>query len=186
MICEKCGAAATDGTANCPECGEPMAPSAPAASVPVTAEGAVPKRRVWVLTAIGAIVLLAIAAAGYFLWPKAAIIGPEGAATRMLEAYAAYDGAGMLANAAPSSLTATDVAAFEKQMADTKVAANGKPTLTDLKILKTTVEPKDPNTAVVQVSAQWLTDPATGTYTQRTDQLTVIYKDGKWLVRLFQ
>jgi hypothetical protein len=171
MKCEKCGATAADGTADCPECGEPMAPSAPAASAPVTAEGAVPKRRVW---------------AGYFLWPKAAIIGPEGAATRMLEAYAAYDGAGMLANAAPSSLTATDVAAFEKQMADTKVAANGKPTLTDLKILKTTVEPKDPNTAVVQVSAQWLTDPATGTYTQRTDQLTVIYKDGKWLVRLFQ
>jgi hypothetical protein len=145
------------------------------------------KRPAWLVPAVAAIALIAIVAAGvYFLWPKAALSGPEGAATRMLEAYAAYDGAGMLDNATHASMTATDVAAFEKQVADAKAASGGKPNLTDLQILKTTVDPKDPNTAVVQVSAQWLTDPVKGTYTQRTDQLSVVYKDGEWLVQLFQ
>lgn len=194
MICEKCGAPAVDGAAVCPECGEPMVrtgalspamsvPAKPAVSVPAQAGSS--KRPAWLIPAVAAIALIAIVAAGVFLWPKAALTGPGGAATRMLEAYAAYDGAGMLENATHASMTTTDVAAFEKQVADAKAASGGKPNLTDLQIMKTTVDPKDPNTAVVQVSAQWLTDPVKGTYTQRTDQLSVVYKDGRWLVQLF-
>jgi hypothetical protein len=134
-----------------------------------------------------AVVFVAIVAAGvYLLWPKGAFSGPEAAATRMLEAYAAYDGAGMLENASHASMTATDIATFEKQVADAKVASGGKPNLTDLAIVKATPVAGDANTVVVQVSAQWLTDPVKGTYTQRTDQMSVVYKDGKWLVQLFQ
>ncbi len=146
MICEKCGAAAADGTAMCPECGEPMTQAGAAKpTVSVPAKTGASKRPTWLVPAVAAVVLIAIAAAGvYFLWPKAALAGPEGAATRMLEAYAAYDGAGMLENATHASMTATDIAAFEKQVADAKVASGGKPNLTDLKILKAAVDPKDP------------------------------------------
>lgn len=192
MLCEKCGAAVAEGTANCPECGEPMGV---AVTIPVPApEATVPsvprsQRPAWLIPAIAVAVLLVIAAGAYFLWPTitgSVETAPAAAVVRMMDSFAAYDAQGILDNATHSSMSTTDVAAFVKQAADAKKLAAGKPGLKDLKIIKTTYDAKDKNTAVVQVSAQWLTDQAKGTYTQRTETLTVVLKDGKWLVRLFQ
>jgi hypothetical protein len=182
MSCDKCGAA-TDGSATCPECGEPLAPVAAMTSAPAA------KRPAWLVPVIAAVVLLAIGVGGYFLWSSVwgpTQSGPEGAVTRMMSAFGTYDGEAMLENVTHASLTATDVASFIKQSNDAKTAAGGKPGLKDLKIVETTYNETDKNTAVVKVSAQWLTDQAKGTYTQRTETLTVILQDGKWLVRLFQ
>lgn len=192
MLCDKCGATAADGTAVCPECGEPMAPAvfvpvpAPEATVPTVPRS---QRPAWLIPAIAVAVLLVIAAAAYFLWPTitgSAESAPAAAVVRMMDSFAAYDAQGILDNATHASMSTTDVAAFVKQAESAKKLAAGKPGLKDLKVLKTTYDAKDKNTAVVQVSAQWLTDQAKGTYTQRTETLTVILKDGKWQVRLFQ
>jgi len=191
MQCEKCGAAAAEGAAVCPECGDRLGTATP---VPVPAPGAtvpaVPasQRPAWLVPVVALLVLAVIAAAAYFLWlkPTTTVGGPAGAATRMMEAFAAYDAEGILDNATHASMSTTDVAAFTKQAADAKKLAAGKPGLKDLKILETTVDPADKNTAIVKLSAQWLTDQEKGTYTQRTETLTVIKKDGKWQVRLFQ
>jgi len=186
MICEKCGAAAADGAATCPECGEPLSSAAPAAVAPVPVASA-SKRPAWLVPVVAVLALLVIAAGAYFLVPRSATAsGPAGAAQRMMEAFADYDAEGILDNATHASMTATDVAAFEKQAADAKKLANGKPGLKDLKIVKTTIDKTDKNKAVVELTAQWLTDQAKGTYTQRTETITVIFKDGKWQVQLFQ
>jgi hypothetical protein len=191
MRCEKCGAAADDGATFCAECGEPLA--APAAGsnadapLYVSVARTPRKRPKWLAPALGVLVLLLIAGGAYLLWPKATVLpGPAGAAQRMMQAFAAYDAAAILENATHSSMTATDVAAFTKQAEDAKKLANGQPGLKDLTILKTTIDPTDKSKAVVQLSAQWLTDQAKGTYTLRTETITVVYKDGKWQVQLFQ
>lgn len=188
MLCDKCGATVADGAANCPECGAPMAP---AVAIPVPSpEAIIPavprsQRPAWLVPAIAVVVLLAIAAGAYLLWPKEES-GPAAAVSRMMVAFAAYDAEGILDNATHASMSTTDVAAFVKRAADSKTLAGGKPGLKDFKIVGTTYDAKDKNTAVVKVSAQWLTDQAKGTYTQRTETLTVILKDGKWQVQLFQ
>jgi hypothetical protein len=185
MLCEKCGAPAVDGAAFCPECGEPLAASV--AEPMTTSAPSASKRPAWLVPVIAVAVLLAVAAAAYLLWPKStALPGPAGAAQRMMEAFASYDAAAILDNATHASMTATDVAAFTKQAEDAKKLANGRPGLKDLKILTTTTDPTDENKAVVTLSAQWLTDQAKGTYTTRTETVTVVKKDGKWLVQLFQ
>jgi len=183
MLCDKCGASIADGVAVCPECGESVAP---ATTLPGTFAAPASKRPAWLVPVIAAVVLVAIAAGAYLLWPKSATSGPEGAVTRMMQAFAAYDAQGILDNATHASMSTTDVAAFAKQATEAKKLAGDKPGLKDLKIVKTTPDAKDKNTAVVQVSAQWLTDQAKGTYTQRTETLTVVFQDGKWQVRLFQ
>lgn len=187
MQCEKCGAAAADGAAVCPECGELLA-STPV-SAPVLSEPPASKRPAWLVPVVALLALAVIGVAAYFLWLKpvtTTAAGPAGAATRMMEAFAAYDAEGILDNATHASMSTTDVAAFTKQAADAKKLAAGKPGLKDLEIVETTIDPDDKNTAIVKLSAQWLTDQEKGTYTQRTETLTVIYKDGKWQVRLFQ
>jgi len=182
MVCDKCGAAVADGATVCPQCGESLAP--PTASAPAKRVSG-SKRSAWRVPVI-IVIVLAIAAAAYFLWPRTpALVGPAGAAMRMLEASAVYDAAGYLDNATHGSLTATDVAAFTKQVENAKVQAKGAPNVKDIKIITTTYDPADKNKAVVELSAQWLTDPAKGTYTQRTDRISVVYKDGKWQVVLF-
>jgi hypothetical protein len=49
-----------------------------------------------------------------------------------------------------------------------------------------TIASQEATTAIVQLDAQWLTDASKGTYAQRTETLTVVKQNGKWLVRLFQ
>jgi zinc-ribbon domain len=193
MRCENCGAAVADDAATCPECGESLSPAAaahPAASAPLKVPGAKGfTRPAWLIPVIAVVVLVAILAGVFFLLvPKlTALGGPEGAVQRMLQAYAVYDGAGMLDNATHASVTTSDVAAFEKQVAAAKTAANDAPNLKNLQIVSTEYpDPKDKNTAVVKVSGEWLTDPAKGTYTQRTETVTVVFRDGKWQVVLFQ
>lgn len=181
MVCDKCGAAVADGATVCPKCGDSLAPTA---SVPGKRVSG-PKRSVWRVPVIIA-VLVVIAVAAFFLWPRTpAAVGPAGAAQRMLEASAVYDAAGYLDNATHGSLTATDVAAFTKQVEDAKAQAKGAPNVKDVKIIGTTYDPADKNKAVVEFSAQWLTDPTKGTYTMRTDRITVVYKDNEWQVVLF-
>lgn len=186
MQCQKCGATVADGAATCPACGEPMTGPAPMSG---SSTARASRRPAWLIPVIAVVVLAIIAVGAYFLWPKVTggtQSGPAGAVTRMMGAFAAYDAAGILDNATHASMTATDVAAFTKQAADAKKLAGGKPGLKDLKIVKTTIDAKDKNKAVVQLTAQWLTDQAKGTYVQRTETLTVVLKDGKWQVQLFQ
>ena len=112
--------------------------------------------------------------------------GPEGAAQRMFAATAAYDAQGILDNATHASMTATDIIAFKKQAADQKAVYKGLPFYKDVKVLSTTYpDPKDKNTAVVKLSLQWLSDPKTGTYTQRNETVTVVLQKGTWLVKLY-
>lgn len=165
---------ATDGAVTAPKARAPREPfKLPTWAVPATVAVAV----------IAAIALVVV----YFIVPRlTTVTGPEGAAQRMMQAFGSYDAQGVLDNATHPSLTATDIVAFEKQVAEAKQVAGGKPNLKDLKILSTTVDPADKNTAVIQLSAQWLTDPVKGIYSQRTETVTVVYKDGKWQVVLFQ
>jgi hypothetical protein len=191
MLCEKCGAATADDAVTCPECGEPLgAPVAAPSQDPVPAMTTAPgsKRPAWLVPLVAVLALALIGAGAYFLWLKpagATATGPAGAAQRMMEAFGTYDAQGILDNATHASMSTTDVAAFTKQAEAAKKTANGKAGLKDLKILKTTYDPSDKNTAVIQLSAQWLTDPVKGTYTQRTETVTVLLRDGKWLVKLF-
>jgi hypothetical protein len=143
-------------------------------------------RPAWLLLAIVVVALGALVATGCSGQKGAGLGGPEGAVQRMFEATAVYDAQGILDNATHSSMTATDVVAFKKQAADQKALYGSKPYYKDIKITSTTYpDPKDTATAVVKLSAQWLSDPANGTYTQRNETVTVLLKDGTWLVKLY-
>ena len=186
MQCDKCGAVAEDGTAVCPQCGGPLAAVEGAKMAPMTLSPRDRKRPAWLIPVVAAVVLLAIAAAAFLLLPRTpALTGPAGAAQRLLQAAAVYDAAGYLDNATHGSLNATDIAAFTKQVENAKTQANGAPNVKDIKIIATTMDPTDKNKAVVELSAQWLTDPSKGTYTARTDKISVVNEDGKWQVVLF-
>jgi hypothetical protein len=140
-------------------------------------------RSAWLLAVTGVLALTTLLAAGCSS-PKAG--GPEGAVQRMFEATAAYDAQGILDNATHTSMTTTDVIAFKKQAVDQKALYKDKSYYKDIKIISTTYpDPKDKNTAVVKLSLQWLSDPANGTYTQRDETVTVLLKDGVWLVKLY-
>lgn len=202
MRCENCGAAADENTDVCEECGasvRPVAVEPVSSTVGVDTltdpgerhkqySGPVSGRPSWLIPLVAVVVLAIIAGAAYFMFGRVGALGngPDDAAVRMMTAFAEYDADGILDNATHASMTATDVAAFERQAADAKKQANGKPGLKDLKVVKTTIDPKKPNEATVQLSAQWLTDPAKGTYAKRTETLTLVKQKGKWLVRLFQ
>ncbi len=148
--------------------------------------GAPSTRSAWLIIALAALVLGTLLASGCSGGAGAGVGGPEGAVQRMFAATAAYDAQGILDNATHTSMTATDVAAFKKQAADQKALYKDKPYYKDVKIVSTTYpDPKDKNTAVVKLSLQWLSDPANGTYTQRDETVTVLLKDGVWLVKLY-
>lgn len=185
MQCEICGSALAEGSTTCHDCGAAQTPAA-ADARPVSARSK-PKGRTW-LAIIGAIVALTIVGVGgYVIWAQlAAQSGPDGAALRMMKAYATYDADGILANATHASLTATDEATFAKQAADSKKTNGGLPAVKDIKVVKVTQASKDATTATVRLSAKWLTDPETKKYTERQEILTVIKQNGKWVVRLFQ
>ncbi|HEX9092559.1 MAG TPA: zinc-ribbon domain-containing protein [Coriobacteriia bacterium] len=165
---------------------EPAAP-APAAE-PVTAAPVIvapePGGKKGLLIAIVALIVIALAAGGWFAYTKlAAAASPESVAVKMLEGYAAYDAQAILNTATHDSLPADGVKEFETQAAEAKTRANGKPGVKSIKV--SSVKMDNADQATVVISAEWLTDPAKGTYEKRDETLTVIKKDGKWLVKLF-
>jgi uncharacterized membrane protein YvbJ len=189
MQCENCGASLTEGASICPECGEPVSADAGTTVTPAPAPAAaLPKsRRSWVVAAVAVVAVVVIAIGGYLVIKQASSgTGPEGAALRMMNAFALYDAQGILDNATHASLNTTDQATFSKQAADSKKNNKGLPAVKNIKVTKVTQASQDATTATVQLSAQWLTDAAKSTYTARTETLTVIKQDGKWVVRLFQ
>lgn len=191
MECEKCGAEISSGAGTCPVCGEPVAAAAEADTVNDTAP-ARPTRdakggsraRLFVGVLVAVLVIAALAGAGWYAYKQVGSANsPEGAATAMLKAYAVYDAQGILDTATHKSLPADGVKEFEKQAAEAKTRSGGKPGVKDYKITKVTKNSDDQ--ATVEIEAQWLTDPAKGTYTKRSENLTIVRQDGKWLVKLF-
>jgi hypothetical protein len=194
MECTNCGVDIPAGAEDCPGCGLPAGAAPATAAVPTDAKSpsrrsdggsdsaAAPGHRPLFIGIAVAVVVVALGLAGFFVL-RALGDTPEGAVSRMMSAYANYDGQGILDNATHASLTATDQASFRQQNAKLQAASKGLPAIKGLKITNTT----HPNatTAVVQFSASWLTDPAKGTYTQRDEVLTVIKQNGTWVVRLF-
>lgn len=136
-----------------------------------------------IIAAIAVVVVVVVGLAGYFVWrgmqPTST---PQGAATAMLNAYARYDAKGILDVSTHSALKPAQVTEFEKQAAEAKKRAGGKPGVKDIKIGKVS---QTGGTAEVKFSAKWLTDPAKGTYESRDETLTVVQQSGKWLVQLF-
>jgi uncharacterized membrane protein YvbJ len=182
MRCETCGAFLTEGASVCPQCGKPVDGGVSAAS-PKN-----PKSRpVWLIPAVAAVAVIVIAVGAYlFFTLPTNSTGPEGAAMRMMTAFADYDAQSVLDNATHASLTATDQAAFVKQGVDAKTKNKSLPQVKNIKITKVTLASSNAATATVQLSADWLTDATEKTYTTRAETLTVVKQDGKWLVRLFQ
>jgi hypothetical protein len=164
-----------------------------------------PKKRKWWLVAVVSVLVAAVlAAGGFYLWTSG-ILGPlvgndpQHAATRMLAAYANYDAQGILDNATHATLPPEGVAAFIKDAATAKTESAGKPMLKDTKIDKVTYDAKDPSKATVDITANWLVDPAKGDYQKQSKQLQMtkentdvrlfgltLWKAGKWLVVLYQ
>lgn len=108
---------------------------------------------------------------------------PEAAALRMMQAYGSYDAATLLANSTHATLTPAAETAFLQQYAKAKATAKG-PAIKDIAITKVIIDSTDPTEATVKVSEQVL-DPNTGTYSPRTDTLSLVEQNGRWLVRLF-
>lgn len=205
MECTGCGAEVPEGTELCPECAAAAAaaePETPETAEPETAETPVdtsvismapsqadaspahPERR-WLPLAVAAIVVIVLVAGGLSLWQNVAPPNtPAAAVTRMMSAFAAYDGKGVLDNATHSSMTATDAAAFEQQATAAKATSKNLPYVKNVKVTGTT-SVSGSSTATVKFTASWL-DPKKGTYTVRDETLTVVKEGGKWLVKLFQ
>ncbi len=208
MQCAKCGADLQPGATVCPSCETRVvptrksvaaprkrasAPAAPAASPAVPAVPAASAQRptsagrpAWQVPALLAVVAVVVAVSGWVVFSvfNTGANTPEGAALRVMQAYAVYDARGMLNNMTHASLTATDQATFEKQAADTKVANKGVDLLKDIAVTKVTVDPKNPNVATVQLTESIL-DAKTGKYALRNETLSLVKQDGKWLVKLF-
>jgi hypothetical protein len=172
-------------------------PSAPAAT-PESGQAATPpasprirhsaddERRPWQSPVLVLITVVVLVVTGWVLW---AVLGtntntPQAAALRMMSAYGAYDAAGILDNVTHSSLTSAEIAAFEKQVTDGKASNQSRPWVKDVVITTSTVDPKDPNSATVQLTEQIL-DASKGTYSPRNETLALVKQNGKWLVRLF-
>ena len=185
MQCEVCGAELAEGSSTCSDCGAAQTPIT--ADAPPVSKTRKPTGRTLLTILVAIVALTIVGVGGYVIWAQlAAQSGPDGAALRMMRAYATYDAEGILSNATHASLTATDEATFIKQAADSKKANGGLPAVKDIKVVKVTQASKDATTATVRLSAKWLTDPETKKYTERQEILTVIKQGGKWVVRLFQ
>ena len=219
MQCTNCGAELQPGATVCPSCEVRVVPSKQAvetprkrAAAPVArpaarpaADAAVkapkpPKVRdaseppAWVKPAVVVLAVLAVAAVAWFLYSilNAGPNTPDGAAVRFMQAYATYDAQGMLDNSTHASFTATDLATFQHDMANAPADAKAHPIYTDIKVSSVTIEPADPNTAIVKLSAMMLKSisappsAATSTvaYSPRDETLTVVKSStGKWLVK---
>jgi hypothetical protein len=212
MQCTKCGAELQPGATVCPACearvvldrktvAEPrkrVAASAPVVAKPLTPQPAEAQvtpvgkvlqlgRKAWSLPVLIAavVVVVAITVWGVFsVFGGAAAASPEAAATRMLQAYADYDAKAFFTYVTHASLSTTDEAAFTRQLADLNTTNKGLPVYKEVKVTKVTIDPKDPNSATVQLT-ELILDTNTGTYSPRNETLSVVKQGGKWLVRLF-
>jgi uncharacterized membrane protein YvbJ len=196
MDCGKCGADLPVGAETCHECGESTsaaseamteamteAPSEASLAIEGGPVATAPKGNRTLLIAVVAFVVLLLGAAGYFIVDRVnAAASPEAVATKMFDAYAQFDAKTMLSLSTRDTIKEADAQQFEKQAADAKATAKGAPMLKDIVVGKATITT---DTATLEVTAQWLDDPATGKYAQRTDKITLVRRDGKWLVRLF-
>jgi hypothetical protein len=151
----------------------------------VRSKFAKPGRPSWLIPVVIAVVVVVVAGAGWLVSSgfTAGANTPEAAALRMMQAYGNYDAAALIANSTHSSLTPASQAALVQQYAAAKATAKG-PAIKNVAITKVTVDPKDPTSATVKVSEQAL-DPNTGKYSGRTDTLSLVEQNGRWLVRLF-
>lgn len=186
MKCTNCGAPIEEGASVCPACGEPVSSDVPVSASVATVGSS--KRPSWLIPVVAVIAVIVIGIGGYLLWSSntASANTPEAAALRMMNAFATYDGQGVLDNATHASLTATDQVAFKKQAVDAKTKAKNLPAVKNIKVTKVTQDATDTLAATVELSAQWLTDQAKGTYTTRTETLSMVKQSGKWMVRLFK
>jgi hypothetical protein len=186
MDCEKCGAVVPEGATSCPECGAPVA-DAPVPQAGASAPEAAPSgdSRTILYAVIAGVVVLALAVGGWFLLKPGGVGGadPKTVATKMLTAYAAYDAQGILNVSTHGSLDATGTKSFIDAAAAAKTRAAGKAGVKDFTIDK--IDQSGDQTATVTITGQWLTDPAKGTYTKRTEKLGLVKQAGAWLVQLF-
>jgi hypothetical protein len=220
MQCTNCGAELQPGATVCPSCEVRVVPSKQAVETPrkraaaqvarpaarPAADAAVkapepPKARdaseppAWVKPAVVVLAVLAVAAVAWFLYSilNAGPNTPDGAAVRFMQAYATYDAQGMLDNSTHASFTATDLATFQHDMANAPADAKAHPIYTDIKVSSVTIEPADPSTAIVKLSAMMLNSisappsaapTSTVAYSPRDETLTVVKSStGKWLVK---
>jgi flagellar basal body-associated protein FliL len=194
MDCGKCGAEIEEAAGACPECGQPTPAAAESLApptgdaIPMVAEDApaAPKARgrSRVLEIVVAVVVIAlVAAAGWFIVTRVSFAAsPEAVAKQMFDAYAQFDAKTMLTLSTRDTIKEADAKQFQDQAATAKAAANGAPMLKDIVVGPATITT---DTATLEVTAQWLDDPTTGKYAQRTDKITLVKRDGKWLVKLF-
>lgn len=222
MQCTNCGAELQPGATVCPSCearvvlnkravatprkraAAPAAKAAANATVNVTVNTRSPKAPkvrdgseppAWVRPVVFVVIALVLAGGAWFIYSvlNAGPNTPDGAAVRFMQAYAAYDAQGMLDNSTHASFTATDLATFQHDMANAPADAKAHPIYTDIKVSSVTIEPADPNTAVVKISAMMLDTiaaqpsaaaTATAAYSPRDETLTVVKSSaGKWLVK---
>jgi len=222
MQCTNCGAELQPGATVCPSCearvvlnkravatprkrvAAPAAKAAANATVNVTVNTRSPKAPkvrdgseppAWVRPVVFVVIALVLAGGAWFIYSvlNAGPNTPDGAAVRFMQAYAAYDAQGMLDNSTHASFTATDLATFQHDMANAPAEAKAHPIYTDIKVSSVTIEPADPNTAVVKISAMMLDTiaaqpsaaaTATAAYSPRDETLTVVKSSaGKWLVK---
>lgn len=222
MQCTNCGAELQPGATVCPSCearvvlnkravatprkrvAAPAAKAAANATVNVTVNTRSPKAPkvrdgseppAWVRPVVFVVIALVLAGGAWFMYSvlNAGPNTPDGAAVRFMQAYAAYDAQGMLDNSTHASFTATDLATFQHDMANAPADAKAHPIYTDIKVSSVTIEPADPNTAVVKISAMMLDTiaaqpsaaaTATAAYSPRDETLTVVKSSaGKWLVK---
>ena len=222
MQCTNCGAELQPGATVCPSCearvvlnkravatprkrvAAPAAKAAANATVNVTVNTRSPKAPkvrdgseppAWVRPVVFVVIALVLAGGAWFIYSvlNAGPNTPDGAAVRFMQAYAAYDAQGMLDNSTHASFTATDLATFQHDMANAPADAKAHPIYTDIKVSSVTIEPADPNTAIVKLSAMMLKSisappsaAATSTvaYSPRDETLTVVKSStGKWLVK---
>ncbi|HEY5506247.1 MAG TPA: hypothetical protein VIK83_02035, partial [Coriobacteriia bacterium] len=144
------------------------------------------ERKPWQSPVIVALTVVVIAVTAWAVWTVLSTNNntPEATATRMMAAYGAYDAGAILDNVTHNSLTAADLAAFQKQVVDGKAANRGLPWVKDVKIVTATIDSKDPTSATVQLT-EMILDPLKGTYSSRNETLALVKVSGKWLVRLF-
>jgi flagellar basal body-associated protein FliL len=209
MDCEKCGAGTPEGAETCPECGEALAApaevpakkgrgKAKAATSDSPAEATAPvsdgeptepgSKRPLIIGIVIALVVVALGVGAFFAFSGGGLSStPDASVTRMLQAYALYDAAGILAVSTHDQLQGDAEKEFATQAADAKKTAKGNPGVKDIKIVKVTYDAKDKTKATVEVKANWLVDPAKGEYLERTEKLPVVKdaKTGVWLVQLF-
>ena len=194
MECEKCGAELEEGAEQCGECGEAVAETTGSVEETTTGSDAVTKDATDAEAPasgsntkiiIGVALALVAAVVGVLIWSQSSGVGsgtPQTAVKTMLDSYASYNAKGLIEATEHPAVSAAEEATLALQAAALKKQANGKPFIKDIVLGKVTNS--GGTTATVEVTANWLSDPAKGTYQKQQVTLTTIKKGGKWLVLL--